>query len=354
MNRTEKLRKFLADYEDYIENVLKINQEKVREQLQHWRKPNYWVKYAEGSTGAIPSPIRAAFTRIKRPEKVVDKIIRRPKEFPQGLAPVSFKAMHDTIGVRVIVYFLSHLPLIDQDLRKSRMFEISKKYPPEAYLPRDLLQRLGLTHIYHKQKESGYVSVHYTVRYRSRSLPKEKCPWFELQIRTLAQELWSEMEHILAYKSEIRTDFSTKRRFQILSKEIGAIDEHFNLIYEELKQHQEHGQHADKDNLNVENLPAALSELGIRCAQQDIQPVLKLLASRSVKTVGDLMKLATTKRLEVIRNTYISSLGREPGSFELLATLGALKGIRKTEEEIKRINAQIEYYKSWDYYRRNL
>jgi|GEM_PF-5578256 hypothetical protein len=41
----------------------------------------------------------------------------------------------------------------------------------------------------------------------------------------MAQELWSELEHVLACKSENRPHFSAKRRLQILSKEMSAIGE---------------------------------------------------------------------------------------------------------------------------------
>jgi len=354
MKNADELRNFLADYERYVTHILKPTNDEIKAHLQAWLEPDYWTRHTKKSGTANPSPIRMTLTRIKRPEQVVDKILRRPATFPDGLSPASFRKMQDTIGVRVLVYFLSQLPLVDRDLRKSRIIEISEEYPPEVYLTEDLRRRFGLAHIERKEKESGYASIHYTARLRKSSLPEADRPWFEIQIRTLAQELWSEMEHILAYKAEIRSYFSAKRRFQILSTEISALDEHFNLLYEELVQNQESVRYRDGDDLDVENLPAALEEIGVRCAQRDINTILKLLHSRGINTVGDLLKIAAPRRLETIRNTYMSSVGRPPGTFELLATLGALKGIKKGESEIKRINAHIEYRKTWDIFRKEL
>ncbi|MFC1556018.1 GTP pyrophosphokinase family protein [candidate division KSB1 bacterium] len=343
----EDLRLFLSEYEQYIKTVLNPTLSELENYLNYWQKPDYWLKYAQSTSSAMPSPVKAVFTRIKRPERVVDKIIRKPEVFPAGLKPESFERMNDTIGIRILVYFLSQLPIIDKEMRDSNILELSNDYPPEAYLGEDIWRRFGLTKIERKHKESGYSSIHYIARLKRASHSSEKRPLFEIQVQTLAQELWSEMEHILAYKPEKRTNFSAKRRFQILSREISAIDEHFNLLYEELIHNQVIARHENEDPISVENLPITLSEIGIRCAQKDLQIIIKLLWSRKIRTVGDLLNIAQPKRLETIRNTYASTLGRPPSSLELIATLGALQGIKRGKSEVKVITAQIEYNNSW-------
>ena len=222
MQYHERFRQFLTDYEEYERQILKPTYDEIRKYLCHLENPDYWAKYCGGSVAANPSPVRTTFIRIKRPEKVVDKILRRPDQFPDGLSLSSLRTMHDAIGVRVVIFFLSQLPLVDLDLRTSqpRVVEISEQDPPEAYLPRSLMRRLGLTHIPRKEKETGYSSIHYTVRLAQSSVPKEDRPFFEIQIRTLAMELWSELEHNLAYKLETRTNHFATRRFEILSKEL--------------------------------------------------------------------------------------------------------------------------------------
>lgn len=351
----EKLEQFLLEYEEYERHILKPTYDEIKKYLNQLEAPDYWGKYTSKSIVANPSPVRTTFIRIKRPEKVVDKIMRRPDQFPEGLSPSSFHKMHDTIGVRVVVYYLSQLPLIDRALRSSdtRIVEISKNDPPEGYLSMDLMRRLGLTHLAHKEKESGYSSIHYTARLAKSSVPKEIRPYFEIQMRTLTQEMWSELEHGLAYKLDSRTNYSAMRRFNILAKELSAVDEHFNLLYEELIHNQEIAQYKDADMLTFENLPAVLRGIGIQCSFKDLRGILKLLASREIITVSDLLELGIPRRLETIRNTYLSSTGHTPNSFEFISTLASLKG-SKPSSEIRRIKAHIRYGESWSVFAKEL
>ena len=346
MKYTAELRNFLSEYKQYEIEVLRPTYNELRKILMSWEQSEYWKKYTTGKGVATPSPIRMTMTRIKHPEKVVDKIFRKPDLFPNGLSFESLNQMYDTIGARLITYFYSQLPLIDRELRSSNMFEISENNPPEAYFDADILSRLGLSHIKQKHKESGYSSIHYTVRLRDSSITELKRPYFEIQVRTLAQELWCELEHLLSYKPEHRTHFSAKRRFQILSREVSAIDEHFNLLYEDLIHNQEAVSYKDSEILNFENAPKVLLEIGIQCALTDLNPILKILFSRNIKTIGELLKIATPRRLITIRNTYISTIGHAPDNFELVSALATLKGARTKEIEIERIKSQIEYQRS--------
>ncbi len=152
MEYNVELKNFLAEYEQYKAKILDPTHEELKNLLRTWEKPEFWNKYNAGKGVATPSPIRMTMTRIKHPEKVVDKIFRKSDLFPKGLSCASLQDMHDAIGVRVIVYFSSQLPLIDRELRNSDMFEISEINPPEAYLNSDIHARLGLSHIEQKNK----------------------------------------------------------------------------------------------------------------------------------------------------------------------------------------------------------
>jgi len=342
------LHEFLQAYETYVREVLQPTQLEVREILESWQRPEHWAKYKRTNRIPIPTPVRMAFSRIKRPEQVVDKIFRKPDSFPAGVVPESFRRMHDTIGVRVLVYVLSHLPLVDRELRGSDVFEISSEEPATAYMSASQVRLLGLDHLVQREKESGYSSVHYILRLRSSVVPERDRPWFELQVQTVTQELWSVMEHHLGYKPGSRTNVAARRQFTILAKMLNAIDEHFTLLYEELNRFQEEASYEADDPLEAENLPSVLAEFGIACAQRDINNILKFLTSRGVDTVDDLRGLATPRRLTIVRNTYLSVVGRPPVSLEVIATLAAMRGAPDEAEEIRRVKAQIEYRGAWD------
>jgi putative GTP pyrophosphokinase len=346
------MRQFLDDYAKYVSEILEPTRKEIESVLFQWRDPAYWVNYPTRSRMPAPSPIQRVHIRIKRPESVVDKIVCRPSDFPEGLASPSFRKMNDAIGARVVLYFLSGLPLINRELGKHASLEISPQINPVAYLSGDLADRFGLSGLDRRTKNSGYASVHYIVRLRESSVCQDNRPWWELQVRTLLEDVWAEIEHILGYKPNKRTSFAVRKQFQIISRELIGVDEHFNFLYEELSRFQEEVIFKDADPLNAENLPPVLDELGLGCAQREIDGLLKVLASRGVHAVGSLRLVATSRRLETIRHTYTAEAGRPPNNFEMVANLANLVGCGEGGEEIERIKAQISFLQVWEQLKR--
>ena len=347
------MRDFMVAYKKYVEDVLDVNLKLVKTLLKAWAAPDYW----EGLTMELypatadrlptPSPVQRVRVRVKRPESVADKIFRKPNSFPGGLRSENFKAMEDTLGARVVVYFLQHLPLIDREIRRHPNLELSTESPPVAYLPVELCERLALKHVHRETKESGYASIHYIVRLRDPAVPEYYRPWFEIQVRTIAEDAWSEVEHILGYKPDKHTSLAVRKQFQIISRQLSAIDEHFNFLGEELTRFQAEADVRDQDPLNAENLPRLLAEMSLSCAQKEIDGLLKLAASRGVGTVGQLRRVGTPSKVELVRHTYLNSEGRQPSNFEVVANLANLIGVESLPEQDERIRAQIEFLKLW-------
>jgi putative GTP pyrophosphokinase len=344
----KQLSSFLTEYEIYVREILRPTQEEISRLISSWEKPSYWAKYAKTKGVPVPTPIRAAFSRMKRPEQVVDKILRKPEHYPDGLTPKSFRCMYDTIGLRVIVYFLRHIPLLDGDLRNSKIIEISDEEHPVAYMGPQEAHILSLDHLDQQQKESGYRSVHYLVRMKESSVPEELRPVFELQVRTAAQDLWSTLEHHLGYKPTKRTHSMAKSQLKVLSSLLRVVDENFNLLYEELNRSYDDREYSTNEELTAEVLPLVLSEVGLSCNQRDINNILTLLFSRGIKSVGQLLKLAAPSRLELIGNTYVSVAGRDPTNLEIIATLAAVRGASSHAEAIRRIKLQMDYLGATD------
>ena len=341
MEISNELNSFLKEYSEYESNILKPTLNEINVCLQEMGKTEFWNNYTTGRGVATPSPIKQIVSRIKQPDKVVEKIFRKHELFPDKLCLESLINMQDTIGLRMIVYFPSQLSLIDREFRNSRFFELDENTPPEAFFEPEKLIRLGLSHIQNKQKESGYTSIHYMVRLKESCIPFKDRPVFEIQVRTLAQELWSELEHVLSYKPETRPNLSAKRRFQILSRDVSVIDEHFNLLYEELIHNQEIVEYEDTDILTFENTPKVLSEVGIQCALTELNPILKTLFSREIKTVGSFLNVATPVRLTTIRNNYVSITGHAPNNIEMISTLSILSDTKSIEDENEQIKTHI-------------
>ena len=206
---------FVDEYAKYMRDVLRPTQDELRRSLDDWREPLFWAKYNTKSRMPAPSPIQRVHTRIKRPESVIDKIYRRPDSFPEGLTPPSLRSMHDALGARVVVYFLANLAMVDHEIRNHGGFEISAEVPPVAYVAAGMT--LPLSGLRHEVKESGYASVHYLLRLRDSAVPAEDRPWFELQLRTMVEDVWGEIEHVLGYKPAKRTSLAVRKQFKILS-----------------------------------------------------------------------------------------------------------------------------------------
>lgn len=338
---------FIEMYAEYVRQTLLPTRNQIKRLFRAWKEPTFWARHASRTRLPSPSPIQRSFPRIKRPESVVDKILRKPSAFPDGLTLKSVQAMDDAVAARIVVYFMSNLPVIDRELRETESIEISEHSPPIAYLTEDIAHRIGLGDLQRGRKDSGYASIHYVVRFRRSGHSDVESPWFEIQVRTLAEDLWGEIEHVLGYRPEKRTSFAVRKQFQILSAQLTAIDEHFNLLYEELSRFQEEVTFADASPLNAENLPPVLDGLGVGCAQKEIDGQLKLLASRGFQTVGDLRRECSGARLEIIRNTFRNTVGREPGNFEIVAGVAAARGIAEEAEIALAVKEQIAFLDAW-------
>ena len=158
-----------------------------------------------------------------------------------------------------------------------------------------------------------------------------------------------QVEHVLGYKPEKSTSFAIRRQFQIISQQLGAIDEHFNLMHTELTRLQEEIEYQDSDLLNAENLPPELARMGLGCAQSEIDGLLKLLVSRKISTVAALRSvISTPKRLDVIRHSFWNIEGRPPNNFEFVAHLAGLVGADDEATQVDRIKEQIDFLNAWE------
>ncbi|MBS3957065.1 MAG: hypothetical protein KGZ40_06020 [Clostridiales bacterium] len=342
----DEQRAFLDAYTEYIEFTLLPARDELLQIILPWQDPVYWESRVEPEK-PLPTPIHRLRDRVKRPESVIDKIARKPADFPLGLKAESIETMTDTLGFRIVTHFLTDLARVDEAIRSTPELELATDDPPVAYLDEELAQRIGLS-MKCEQKDSGYASVHYCLRVRPDASRLYEPPWVEVQVRTLTEDTWSEIEHQLGYKPNKQTSFAVSKQFDIIGAHLQAIDEHFQFLADELARFQEEREILDSDPLNAENLPRVLEKIGIRCGQSEIDPLLKALFSRSVVTVRDLRRIAGSHRvMERITRTHKHEIGRAPISFEIVTCLANLGGVSKPAKQIELIKAQIEANKVW-------
>ncbi len=124
------------------------------------------------------SPIEQVTGRVKTVASILDKA--QKKNIPVEDAVDS---LLDIAGVRIICQFVEDIQKVVELIRKRTDMEIVQE--------RDYINHM---------KDSGYRSYHVIVDYRVQTLDGEKKIKVEIQVRTLAMNFWSTIEHSLQYK----------------------------------------------------------------------------------------------------------------------------------------------------------
>lgn len=128
----------------------------------------------------------------------------------------------DLAGVRIITYFLQTAELVS-NLVESEFEVIEKSDRMKELLAQD---------------KFGYQSIHYLVKL---SKPRVLLPEYrnfsnmicEVQVRTILQHAWAEIEHDIQYKTRMDIPAEIRRRFLNLAGLIEITDREFQFIHEE-------------------------------------------------------------------------------------------------------------------------
>jgi len=127
----------------------------------------------------------------------------------------------DLAGVRIIAYFPSDVdkivPLIEKEFKVDPKHSVDKRLSSDPAI-------------------FGYASIHFVVEFRPEMLKlpeyalfdKMKC---EIQVRTILQHAWAEIEHDIVYKSPGEIPFRrVRRRFACLAGLLEIADREFESL----------------------------------------------------------------------------------------------------------------------------
>jgi ppGpp synthetase/RelA/SpoT-type nucleotidyltranferase len=127
----------------------------------------------------------------------------------------------DIIGIRIICAFLEDLTEVEKCIRSCfSVYEIERKGADRTF------------------REFGYESTHILLAIPEDAtegliLPKELI--FEIQVRTILQDAWAEVEHELVYKSEFSPfDLPLKRKLASINASLSLAD----IIFQEIRDYQ--------------------------------------------------------------------------------------------------------------------
>ena len=140
--------------------------------------------------------------RLKDPDHLRDKLIRKVIDYKKEGKEFDitnenlFERINDLAGLRILHLHTEQLEKIDVELRDTLEEQrIAIREGPTAKTWDDESRSyFGAIGIDCEQSKTMYTSVHYVVDSTSRQTVT-----LEIQVRTLAEELWGEVDHILNY-----------------------------------------------------------------------------------------------------------------------------------------------------------
>ncbi len=149
----------------------------------------------------------------------------------------------DIVGIRIITYYADDVDaiaeVIESEFNVDRDSSIDKRQitDPDRF---------------------GYKSLHYVVRLNSARCSLREYKQFasvpaEIQIRSIIQHAWAEIEHDLGYKSEIDIPATIRRRFYRLAALLEIADDEFLSIKRDLEKYE------SRVNETISSLPETLA-----------------------------------------------------------------------------------------------
>ena len=167
---------------------------------------------------AYPSTVHSVKWRIKDEGHLLDKVKRKLTDGKNITPDNLFQSVTDLAGVRVLHLHQAQFPRIHRQILKREqegdwVFGEDPKafsWDPES---KSFFEDLGLkTEI----RSTFYTSIHYLVR------PNPDSPLCcEVQVRTLFEEIWGEIDHLLNYP-EPSQSVACREQLRTLAKLVGA------------------------------------------------------------------------------------------------------------------------------------
>ena len=158
------------------------------------------------------SPIHHIEYRIKTLDSIIDKLRRRGY---QVTIDNIYAHIHDVAGIRVICNYLDDIYYLRSLLTRSESFKVLRE-----------------TDYIKNPKDTGYRSLHLVVEVPIViSEGTLKLP-VEIQLRTIAMDMWASLEHELRYKSRRKFSQDDAYRLRLCSDAISEVDREMQNIYQ--------------------------------------------------------------------------------------------------------------------------
>lgn len=161
------------------------------------------------------NPIEAIQTRLKSTESIMNKLVRR--NYPLSIEGIE-ENFHDIAGVRVICSF------------QSDIYKLAR-----AFLSQDDVTLIEMKDYIQNPKPNGYRSLHLIISVPIFLHNSKKSMKVEVQLRTLAMDLWASAEHKIRYKKNNALTADDDRALLECAETCASIDRKLEEIYKHAK-----------------------------------------------------------------------------------------------------------------------
>lgn len=162
--------------------------------------------------------VHSLSSRLKEPESLRHKLMRPDKTY-HCLWDVT-----DLMGLRATTYFEDNIGAVAAVIENC--FEVDFRHTQDRLAHRDV-------------SSFGYRSLHYVCAPNGEELLGLPAKFrFEIQVRTILQHAWAEIEHDLGYKASDTTPEAIRRRFTRIAGLLELVDEEFVSIRRELERYE--------------------------------------------------------------------------------------------------------------------
>ena len=162
------------------------------------------------------NPIHNIESRLKSPQSIIGKL--RKKNLPVT-TEAARKNLLDMAGIRVTCYYISDIYAIADLLSQRDDFVIIKK--------KDYIRN---------PKPSGYRSFHMIINVPVYLATRKTYAPVEIQIRTIAMDFWSSLEHQLKYKTSSTIPPQLSEQLRMCADKIAETDEQMQDIFSQLNE----------------------------------------------------------------------------------------------------------------------
>jgi len=166
--------------------------------------------------------IHSVRSRIKEREIVSEKIKKKEGRYN------NLEDITDISGIRIITYFAEDVDQVAEIIESEFVIDHDNSVDRREIM---------------KSDKFGYLSLHYIVSLSEPRLILSENRRFreckaEIQIRSILQHAWAEIEHDLGYKTELEIPHPIRRRFTRIAGLLEIADTEFDIIRARLDEYQ--------------------------------------------------------------------------------------------------------------------